>query len=521
MRAFAGFRWNHYALSLAMLVVVVFALAVLQYGWIDQVSEAQEARATSRVREKLRLVTDAFDTEITRAVLVFTSPSALWAPMPDKLEQAWTTWNHEAPWPRIVSGVSYLEPDDDGWKVRTWGAAGTLDPRSILPAEDLVSSRSRGDVLHVAVNGRALFVDGRPCVLWPLPIFRAPPESPRFDRLLICYDLSYLADVFFPRLLEKYSAAEERNDFLFHLEPRGPVASGTVMTVDQFHHRPDCLMSVARGEPSFWVSGVVSGSTERPRGSQSGAVEISPRHDVDGTAPSTSILHAEGACEAAAPVDTGLMHVSVRRPPGSLTDLFTRFRQRNLFVSGLVMMALVAGLIAFVVSTEQARRLARLQTVIAAGISHELRSPLASLNVAADHLKNGHSENPLQPSSLPSAAQPGNSTPSGSDGSPQSGDDSPSVCTSTEPCAGGVQLDPLAEKSCSMITSGIEVVVGGNRQSSGTVLADHVAQVPPGTQPAPPGNESLCCQAQGTGATRSRRVTPWVPWITFVGSARI
>jgi two-component system phosphate regulon sensor histidine kinase PhoR len=45
------------------------------------------------------------------------------------------------------------------------------------------------------------------------------------------------------------------------------------------------------------------------------------------------------------------------------------------------------------VSTEQARRLARLQTVIAAGISHELRSPLASLNVAADHLKNGHVEN--------------------------------------------------------------------------------------------------------------------------------
>jgi hypothetical protein len=50
MGTFQGFRWNHYALSLAMLVAVVFTLAVLQYRWIDQVSEAQDARAASRVR---------------------------------------------------------------------------------------------------------------------------------------------------------------------------------------------------------------------------------------------------------------------------------------------------------------------------------------------------------------------------------------------------------------------------------------------------------------------------------------
>jgi Histidine kinase-, DNA gyrase B-, and HSP90-like ATPase len=164
-RAFPGFRWNHYALSLAMLAVIVFVLAVLQYRWIDQVSEAQEARATSRVREKLRLVTDAFDAEITRAVLAFTNPSALGAPVPDKLEQAWTTWKHEAPWPGIVSGVAYLESDDDGWKLHSWGAAGALDPRSLLPADDLVPERTGGAVLHVQVQGRALFVNGQPCMV--------------------------------------------------------------------------------------------------------------------------------------------------------------------------------------------------------------------------------------------------------------------------------------------------------------------------------------------------------------------
>lgn len=226
--------------------------------------------------------------------------------------------------------------------------------------------------------------------------FSGSLQPPRFDRLLICYDLTYLTDTFFTHLLEKYSTEEDRNDFLFQLGPRGPVASATVITVDQFHYRPDCLMPLARGGPSLAVSGAVSGFADKPGGIRSGTVELSSSPEFGGNASTTFLLHAEGACTVGPPVNSGLLHVSVRRPPGTLSDLFTRFRQRNVVVSVVVTTALLAGLIAFVVSTEQARRLARLQTVVAAGISHELRSPLASLNVAADHLKNGHVENAEQ-----------------------------------------------------------------------------------------------------------------------------
>jgi signal transduction histidine kinase len=390
--AFEGLPWNLHAVALAMLVVVVFALAVLQYRWIDQVSEAQEARATSRMRENLRLVTDAFDAEITRAVLAFTVPPAARETMHDRLDQAWVTWNHEAPWPRIVSGLWYLKGDNNGWHPRSWGAEGTLDPRSILPDDDLVPSGRRGDVVHLEVHGRALFADGRPCFLWPLPVFSAPPESPRLDRVLICYDFRYLTDTFLPRLLEKYSTAEDRNHYLFHLGPRGTVVSGTVFTADQFHYRPDCLMPVAGGEPSLSVGGFRRTSDAVP----SRGLQFSTRPEVSDNASLTSILHADGACQARPPVDSGLMQISVRRPPDAFSDLFTGFRRRNVVVSGVVMMSLLAGLIALVVSTERARRLARLQTVVAAGFSHELRSPLASLLVAADHLKNGHVENAQQ-----------------------------------------------------------------------------------------------------------------------------
>jgi signal transduction histidine kinase len=386
--AFQGLCWNLHAVSLATLVVVVFTLAVFQYRWIDQVSEAQEARATSRMRENLRLVTNAFDTEITRAVLAFTIRPAAGETMRDKLEQAWATWNDETPWPRIVSGIWYLEADDNGWHPRAWGAGGTVDLRSILPHDDLVPGGRKEGIVHLEVQGRALFIDGAPCFLWPVPIFSAPPESTRLDRVLICYDLRYLTDTFFPRLLEKYSTAEDRSDFLVHLGPRGPVASGTVMTTGQFEYRPDCLMPFARGAPSLSVSGFRKTAGDVP----SSSLEFAPRQGGGDKTSLTALLQAEGACKAGPPVDSGSMQISVRRPPGTLNDLFTGFRQRNVLVSVLVMMALMAALSALVVSTERARRLARLQTVIAAGISHELRSPLASLNVAADHLKNGHVE---------------------------------------------------------------------------------------------------------------------------------
>jgi hypothetical protein len=112
------------------------------------------------------------------------------------------------------------------------------------------------------------------------------------------------------------------------------------------------------------------------------------------------------------------------------------------------------------------------------------------------------SDNVAQPSSLPSAARPGNGTQPLSDGSPQPSDDSPSLCTSTdtEPCSGGVESGPPPERSCSMMANGLEVVVRGSRQSSGTVLANDVAQVPPGTQPAPPSGEVVVTPGSGNGS---------------------
>src|SRR5262245_6058180 len=87
----------------------------------------------------------------------------------------------------------------------------------------------------------------------------------------------------------------------------------------------------------------------------------------------------------------------------------------------------------------------------------------------------------MAPSSLPSASLP--SSPA-----QQSNGSGPSLCTNLDECPGGIDAGPPPESSCDMMTDGIDGVVRGVRQSSGAWLATLVGQVPPGTQPAPPGD---------------------------------
>jgi signal transduction histidine kinase len=392
-RGWRSVHGNLQALSLATLVIVVFALGFLQYRWIDEVSEAQETRAKSRLREEVGLIADAFDAEVTRAVLVFTSPPVSGESMHDKLEQTWVAWNRDAPWPRVVAGVWFLEPKDSGWNTRAWGDAGALDPRSIPGAEAVVNPRplgtNEGGAVYAEARKLTLIVDGQPSMLWPLPDLLGSPGSLRFNWILIRYDLSYLTDTFFPQLLKEYSTAQTRVDFLFQMVPRGHVVPGTVMVADQFHYRPDCLLPHTPNEPALSVGGF-----KETVGAGSAVTGFSVRAAVGPGASLRALLHAVARCQAPpSSSDPSLLQISVRRPQGTSSDVFTGFRRRNLFLSGLVLVVLVAALTALAVSSERARRLARLQTVVAAGISHELRTPLASLNVAVDHLKNGHVEN--------------------------------------------------------------------------------------------------------------------------------
>ncbi len=388
-----GSQLNLHVLCLAVLGAVLVVLAALQYRWIDEVSQAQETRARLRLREEVRLLSDALDTEITRAALVFT-PTPVPAPsLYDALAERWTAWQQNAPWPRIVTGVSLAESTRAAWRVRSFGTPGSLDLRAILPADLPPDSTPPGSPSaaesYTEIRIPDLFVRGQPYLLRPVPTVWESAGPPRTGWLLIHYDLGYLAGTVFPRLLEKYSTSDDRLDFRFQLAPKGPAAPAAIAVADQFHFRPDCLMPDNTGGPTLSI-----GSFRGRAGAVSHVRTFATRVSVQPLVPLASLFQAAGHCQMpVSPANPGLMQLTVRHPRGALSDVFAGFRRRNEIFSGLVLAVLLAALAALVASTERARRLARLQTVVAGGISHELRSPLASLSVTVDHLKNGHVEN--------------------------------------------------------------------------------------------------------------------------------
>lgn len=369
--------------SLATLVVVVLVLALLQYRWIDELSDAHETQAQSRLRETISALTVAFDTEVTRSALAFDVPFGSMSRF-DELGRRWTEWTTRSRWPGIVSGIALLESSGNGWRVRWLGKPAASDARSILPLVEQKAFPTGGVPRRIVVDGRRdreLLFDGQPSLIRPLSVLSAQPGIVQANLVLVRFDGHYLAETMFPRLLERYSSAEDREEFQFEVRLGSrPVNSGDIARADLFRFRPDCLAASDRPAPVMskdgkWVDR--RGDTHITRAM---SLEV--------------LLAAPGRCHV--PPDsaaTGLMQLVVRRQHGSTSAFFSRLRWRNQVVSSLVLATLLAALGVIVVSAERARRLGRMQTVVSAGISHELRTPLASLRVAADDLMSGQVDN--------------------------------------------------------------------------------------------------------------------------------
>jgi signal transduction histidine kinase len=89
------------------------------------------------------------------------------------------------------------------------------------------------------------------------------------------------------------------------------------------------------------------------------------------------------------PVRRGPWTMLVKNRSGSLEQLVSLTRRRNLAVSFGILLLMAASLAALLLSARRAQKLAELQMEFVAGVSHELRTPLAVICSAADNLADG------------------------------------------------------------------------------------------------------------------------------------
>jgi two-component system sensor histidine kinase SenX3 len=377
------------------LLLVVCALGWVQYRWINQLAQAHRQAAQANLVRELSNLENDFDIEVTRAFRTFQVPGG-----DPNYSERYQQWVRRAPYPELILGVYVFD-------LRSADAA--LQP--LAPGEPFVeSSEWREGLKELAVDGAPepnLTIDGNPAFL--IPVIKvagalAAPHAvgtgrpiPAFSLdgrwILVVLNADYIKRAFLPSLVNAHFQKGAKSEYDVVVVDGNPVTrERTVFRSEwapseaEFTH-PDGQIQLFRLRPDCFP----------PPSLTSGVGDLRPQAIASRDILSDILDERPSACSDSGPAmggsRNGLWSVLIRYRAGSLDQATTAFRDRNLLISGSVLLVLALGMCISVVTTERARSLAEMQTRFVLSVSHELRTPLTVIRVAADNLTRGMVEN--------------------------------------------------------------------------------------------------------------------------------
>jgi signal transduction histidine kinase len=429
-------RRNQPGAVTALVVVVLLlvpALAWLQYRWVGQVSEAERERMQRTLRTAATQFATDFDTELSRAVVGLQVEGAIardenWT----SYAQRYSAWTERAADPRLLREVLLVDTlrgaenkdhavKPDALRLRRWNN----DQRSFEPEEwsaELAPFRSTlaehlGEIQMMRqANGRfrretamSFSVGDAYTLVSPVTVFdfpedhKSPPRIDVFGFTLIRLDAGYIRDTMLPALTARHFHREDGTSeyriavtdrrepprVIWESEPGAAAAMGTSPDVDVafMSARPDQVFMIARnrggGPPPPPPAPPEPGAnpTDRDR------IVISVLQDRTAHADGDAAASPSRAAGIAA--FEGRWRVAAVHRAGSLEAAVGAVRYRNLMLSSGILLLLTAAIALIVVSARRAQRLARQQMEFVAAVSHELRTPVSVIGTAASNLADG------------------------------------------------------------------------------------------------------------------------------------
>ncbi len=360
------------------LVALLIVMAVLQYRWIGEVSRADQARLRSALSSAAQRFAGDFDRQLADLFVAFLPGMAAAGQQPAAwLPQRYLRWKEQAAYPGLVRGVVVVETSVE--------QVSCLD----LSTDRLAPCRPTGDV---AVLIESLGHDHRPALTDPnvpalvLPLGRRAPRPgmamrppPWPGRLIIELDRGVVTTQVLPDLVEEDFSGLDCTVWVF----AGPRADTPVYT----------------NHPAPTDRGSVRGDVEVPFFGLGAAGAALAQH-LDEVLPPTAPRRGLGRLWREqlrrAQTDTGAWRLVVAYRAGSVDAAVAALRRRNLAISGAILLLLGASVVMIVLSTRRAQALADRQIQFVAGVSHELKTPLAAIQSAAENLAEGVVADPEQ-----------------------------------------------------------------------------------------------------------------------------
>ncbi len=421
----------------ATVAVLLPALAWLQYGWANQIADAERDRSRRTLRAAAGQFTSAVDSELSRVSANLQLDGAMverrdWdayalrydsavanAATAALVKQVWFMesrgegasrgqllvahlWNaerrsfDETAWPSELTALrgqlqKFVETAGDdalGRRERMAATAALGDERTLvspvvrmsMPKAGETSERFLPDVLVRGFTVVTLALDALTDDRLPALVAEHFPESADYRVAIVAKDSGRVVFESQPGDADATAAAPDIT--VSFLQPH----VGPMMVFTRFDRRPgEERSSEARpgGPPPAPPPPPLAPSSadvDLPDQPGNAVVSVIELRDGDGrrSVRARTINHGQGHWD-----------LRVQHRAGSLDAAVAASRRRNLSLSGGVLLLLGVAVALIAVSARRAQALARQQLEFVAAVSHELRTPVAVINSAAGNLADG------------------------------------------------------------------------------------------------------------------------------------
>jgi signal transduction histidine kinase len=367
-------RFGVELLAVTVMIAVVSILAVYQYRWTGEISRTERARLRNSLATGVRNFDQEFSYDFQQLCESFElDPEAEASTIESRVARQQASWTRTSAHSEFVEalyiwktgsstadGFESFHQDDGRFHAANWPSdLESLHRFLTEPGEFPFSVTDDREAVYYPW----IFFGGAPALVRPIfQTERGAPDSGSAVRaigaLIVALNPQYLERVYFPDLVDRHFGAPGQRSFV--------VSVRTARSPFQTIYLSDAKFPIVTSSPDAAVNLFdLVGEEARRRG------------------------HAP--LQASAPGEQ--WQLVAQHPAGSLEEAVASWRRRNLAIS-LGLLAILAASMALILSgARRARMLAKMQMEFVAGVSHELCTPLAVINSAAENLADGVVEN--------------------------------------------------------------------------------------------------------------------------------
>ena len=370
-------RFGVELIAVLVMIAVVSVLAVYQYRWTGEISRTEQARLRNSLATSVRNFDQEFSYDFQQLCESFElDPEAEPSVIESRIAHLQANWDRTSTHAEFVRGLYVWKP----------GSADGANLESFHPDDKRFHAGNWPldlESLHRSLTDRGAFsssgIDDRNAVYFPWTFFGGTPALIRpifqIERgvqdsgsavhtigvLIVALNGDYLERQYLPDLVDRYFGAAGQRSFVVSVR----TASAPYRTI----YLSDAKSPIANSSTDASVNLFdLVGEEARRRG--------------------------HPPLQASAPGEQ--WQLVAQNPAGSLEEAVASWRRRNLAIS-LGLLAILAGSMALIFSgARRSKTLARMQMEFVAGVSHELCTPLAVINTAAENLADGVVENTEQ-----------------------------------------------------------------------------------------------------------------------------